>query len=98
MQIEKMVVISTAHIDEETAKMLNEGAEDYPPFCDLEWSPAFARDHGWLFHVASVERVVETNPPQCLRNVFAFARALGCEWVMLDCDGDRVDGLPSWEW
>ncbi len=98
MQIEKMIVISTGHLTEKVAEILDEAAMDAPPYCELEWAPAFTRDHGWLFHVPKLEDMLETDPPECLRNIFAFARAAGCDWVMLDSDGERVEGMPWHEW
>jgi hypothetical protein len=27
-----------------------------------------------------------------------YARALGCDYVLVDADGDEVDDLPTWQW
>lgn len=102
MLIEKMLVLSTGHITEETANILNEAAEDYPPFCDLEWRPTFARDESWVFYVRplasnGVPDEAEDTPPE-LSRIYALAREQGCEWVMLDCDGERLEALPWHEW
>lgn len=30
--------------------------------------------------------------------LMAYARRLGCKWVMLDCDADQLPGLPTFDW
>lgn len=102
VEIEKMLVLSTGHITEETAKRLNEEAEELPPFCNIEWGPAFAREEGWLFYVPKMAENGEPDDPEGtpddLARVFMFAREHGCDWVMLDCDGPQVELLPHHEW
>lgn len=102
IEIEKMLVLSTGHLTKVTAALLNDAAEEDPPFCTLEWGPAFARDEGWLFYVPPITENGEPDDPEGapedLTRVFMLAREHGCMWVMLDCDGPQVEGLPYQTW
>lgn len=102
LEIEHMLILSTGHVTGETANILNEEAEEAPPFCNIEWGPAFHRDDGWLFRVPPIAENGEPDDPDGipadLARVFMFAREQGCLWVMLDCDGPQIEELPYTAW
>lgn len=102
IEIESMLVLSTGHLLKNTAATLNEEAEELPPFCNIEWGPAFHREEGWLFHVpprtADGFLDMPLDAPVDLRRVLAFAQEHGCAWVLFDCDGAQIEGLPFKEW
>lgn len=102
LEIEKMLVLSTGHLTESTADILNDAAHDEPPFCELEWGPSFARDEGWLFRVRPLAENgapdESEGTPLDLSRVFMFAREHGCAWVMFDCDGPQIEELPWAAW
>lgn len=108
LEIEKMLVLSTGHVSEETANRLPRGhadmaGDDFNESDDIpEWGPAFARAEGWLFRVPRMADNGEPDDlpgtPEDLARVFMFARENGCDWVMLDCDGPQVNTLPFHEW
>lgn len=84
LEIATVLVISTAHITRATALKLEE----------FEIEAAFTRSDGWVLHVGDKA----TDAPADLEAALAFARAQGCTWLMLDCDGPLVVGLESWSW
>ena len=105
VSIEKMLVVSTSHLREATANLLNSEAEEAPPFCNIMeegWGPAFVRDAGWIFYVSPLAENGEPDEPENLppelSKLFMFARENGCEWVMLDSDGPELDELEAFVW
>ncbi len=100
LEIEKMLILSTRHLRESTAKTLPQSEQDEPSSIEAaHWWPQFTREEGWLFYVPPVahEDTRYVDAPEELRAIVALARAHGCAWVMLDRDGPQVD-LPGWEW
>lgn len=81
-EIVTMMVLSTAHVSATTAKLLD----------DLTLESAFRRDDGWIFYVGNGP----TDAPVDLEAVLAYARRLGCVWVMLDSDGPIMSDLPNY--
>lgn len=103
LEIEKMLVISTAHVSPLTAGCLPKGPEDMTKSEEArmpEWWPIFAREEGWLFYVPSKD----ADDPRYQQAPFELIQAIrlaedqGCSWLMLDRDGSRVDQLRTWEW
>lgn len=97
MEITMMLVLGTGHITETTAEMLNEALRDD---ADFPVSLYGKGKYGWFLNVLNDLSEVEEHrwmTPD-LFQVLTFARAQGCDWVMLDRDGDIIDELPSYEW
>ena len=93
MEIRKTLVLSTAHITYETNRMLREtDAEEWP----CVGGPYSA--YGWFVY-AHEENLGEGKDriPDELFAVMQFARAKGCDNVLLDEDAETVDELPTWE-
>jgi hypothetical protein len=36
--------------------------------------------------------------PAEVLTLWRYARSLGCDYVLLDRDAERIDGLPTWDW
>jgi hypothetical protein len=36
--------------------------------------------------------------PDVVLAIQRYARTRGCDYVLFDADGDRVDDLPGWDW
>lgn len=108
LPIEKILVLSTSHITKEVATELdrlvaaitNLGESVAMALHDTDWIPSWTRVEGWMFHVpkadANDSRYV--NAPYCLQACVNMAREAGCDWLMLDRDGEVVPDLPTWEW
>jgi hypothetical protein len=87
MLIEKMLVLSTGHLQHDTCTQWLDTA----PFA------AFTKaDYGWFVFVP--EDLEEEVVPEELLACFVLARAQGCEWLMFDRDADTLDTLPVFAW
>lgn len=95
MEIEKMLVLSTAHVSESTADLINR-------IKGLSWGPAFESTYGWIFHVSPLAESGETDdppgtPPE-IRAALHLARLHRCKWLLFDSDGPVVEELQTYEW
>jgi hypothetical protein len=96
-----MLVVSTSHVSEETAKMINRlrSTSWSSRSNDITWAPTFSRDEGWMWYVGEENPVVlDMGWPDEFAALFSLAMKHGCNWLMLDRDGDVVDDLPTFEW
>lgn len=63
---------------------------------------AYADTYGaWVWVPQHVEEHISDNNgeiPQCVIDVWRFARALGCDWVRLDSDAAWCAELPTYDW
>lgn len=89
--ISNMITISTAHITEETAILLNDDRTVG------KWGVvAYAKSvYGWFIPLVFEEL---TNVPSDLLDCIGYARDHNCSWLFLDQDGDIVDDLPIYDW
>jgi len=93
--IQKILVISTAHIKEETSDWLKEEIEDgQTGLVAYEKS-----DYGYLILIQDdiAENGVSGVPEDLLR-LYRFAHSVGVEWIMLDCDAPEICEVPVYEW
>ena len=84
-----MLDISTAHISQETSKILAENSPD-------NYILSIPFEYGWI--VYANELFEGDKKPEDLRTVIKYAQRKGCEWIKLDSDGDLVPELPEYEW
>jgi len=87
--IEPMLVISTAHVKQPDAEWLDQMA-----YCDGGPVVYAKGEYGWLIPTT----LSDADYPEAVRAGLAYARTLGCDWLMYDRDADTVDALPSFEW
>jgi hypothetical protein len=40
----------------------------------------------------------EPETPDDLKAIFKFAKDRDCGWVKLDCDAEKYDELPTYNW
>lgn len=94
MEITRMLTISTAHVSKETAAKL-----DYEDGFAWECCLAIYRkeDCGWLIFVDAAN-LSSKSIPEDLKACLALARAKNCEWLCLDCDGEALGILPTYDW
>lgn len=90
MEIDKIITLSTAHITKETYNLL----ENHPS----EVCTALYRKnrYGWFIYVP--DELDNISVPKDLNKLFEFARRHDCVWLCLDCDGNKVDFLPVYDW
>lgn len=87
--IEKMLVLSTAHLTPETCN-------DWLPF-SVGSHPVWEKgDYGWFVYVSEEPGDIPTDLEGCIH----YARYIGVEWIMFDRDADELDPrlLPVFEW
>ena len=83
--IEKMLVLSTAHITPDTCNGYLRGRD----------APCYPKgDYGYFVYV---EDDVPDDLPDDLRACYAFASEHQCDWIMFDCDASPVDGLACYD-
>jgi len=84
-EIHKILVLSTAHITEETSEWLIE--EGYTN-----------DEYGFWLYCKSDSMLKSPEVPSELKKVLIFAASKDCAYVKLDRDGDTVSGLNTFDW
>jgi hypothetical protein len=91
-EINKELVVSTAHLKQETAKAMD----------DVDSAISWTRDnveYGYLVYVPNEGYADEDEDfPEEMRAVVKLARSLGCKWIRYDCDGPELDGFAKFDW
>lgn len=90
--VETMLVISTAHITQETAKRLDDGV--------VEGLILFPKgDYGWMIWVGNTHTDGEIkNAPDELDGLLKHCSALGVGWLCLDRDGVEHPDFCTFDW
>lgn len=89
----RFVVISTGHVTAATARLLDETPSPQWP-CVGGCYGTF----GWFLCVHEQNGLGADAIPEDLFAAMTWARGEGFDYLLLDCDGDLVDGLPSYAW
>jgi hypothetical protein len=90
-RIIKMLDATTGHLPEQICQDLN----------GYDGVIATDREYGWLLWVPEdpAEHAEGYGDiPAEVVTLQVFARGLGCDYVLLDADAARVEGLPHWDW
>ncbi|MCP3732152.1 hypothetical protein M9978_17150 [Sphingomonas sp. MG17] len=93
MEFGRYVVLSTAHIRCSTAEELTRWAALAP---DLQPAAVSLTPYGWF--VATRTGAESAALPAELRAILAFGGTHDCDYVLLDCDGDKVAELAVFPW
>lgn len=91
LEMRQMAVLSTAHVSEATARMLDRrvGTKD-----GLNGG---ITQYGYVLSVPD-SAMRDTNLPEDLLAVFALAKAQGADYLYLDRDGDTHPDLQVFDW
>lgn len=81
-----MPVISTAHLTDATRERM----------C-RDFGCVFSRDEGWLLHVPAADAEPLDTLPADVAALHDWCRARSVVYVMLDCDADAVDDMPTYD-
>lgn len=100
LETPRMLVLSTAHITEETSECLDNSAISSEQRVPLHFAKG---EYGFLipiipFEPGDVEDRERWEAYPDLAAIRAVAEAAGCSWIMLDRDADTVDGLSTYDW
>ena len=91
MEISKMLTVSTAHITKTTAELLDDGVRDLIVYPKAEY--------GWFILIPSSDVIDSLHIVMSdLMRLLKLAKDLGCEWLCLDCDGEVLDYMTTYEW
>jgi hypothetical protein len=96
LEINKELVISTAHVRESTFAALCSGNPKYTPYISFD-----RYDYGVRIYIELTEMLepeVSGHIPLELFKVMQLAHDKDCKWLVLDQDGDVVPWLNTWEW
>lgn len=101
----KILDLSTAHIRYYTSLAL--GSKDQGNTCSL---PLVVHEYpyGWNIytgcfcfkdgHVCFAGSNISAGLPKDLEGCIRLALEHGCQWLQLDMDGPKTEGLPSYDW
>jgi hypothetical protein len=95
MEIGRHLVLSTAHIRCATAQLLNCWASLPLAQQPLAVAPTSC---GWFLSTCADQTPCGTLWPAEIPPVLAYARAQGCSYILLDCDGPEDPALPRFAW
>lgn len=84
LEIARMLVLTTVHLTRETANLMS----------SLPTAAFDKQDYGWFVYVTEETDQLPTDLEACIH----YARSRSCEWLMFDCDGPTIDGLPVFDW
>ena len=88
-EIANMLILSTAHLSETTARDMTPGEH----YCIME------RDEGFLLYVPDAEQSIHNDPPPLeVSKALAYARNRACAYVMFDNAVETIDDLPVFDW
>lgn len=109
MELGTIATVTTAHMTEEVAKVLNSRFQDGESIDDsahwindLQWA---GFEYGWLLSIAS-DRFDERKPefaeneqiPKCILEIAIFAKKRGARWICFDSDGPEAEGVTTYDW
>ncbi|MEK3955921.1 MULTISPECIES: DUF5983 family protein [unclassified Psychrobacillus] len=93
LEISSMLTISTAHISEETAKLIESNA--------IQGLIHYQKnEYGWFIYTGVEEDEVELKEdlPEDLKSVMDVAIRHNCIWLCLDRDAELAKDLPIYHW
>ncbi|HPG02672.1 MAG TPA: hypothetical protein P5256_00225 [Beijerinckiaceae bacterium] len=94
--IEKMLVISTAHLTHNSVKELDADIADRPDERSvLKWDAIIYphATYGYLIHLSP-----DTPATGPLAKIDELARSIDCPWVLIDRDADQHPHLEAFDW
>lgn len=96
IEISKVLVTSTAHIDKNTALLLTKWATH-----EKNKSPFLVKSvtYGFYIDIESVdERELDNISSECLKNLIRFTNAMNCDVLCLDSDATPLSFFPTYDW
>lgn len=94
-EISKVLTLSTAHITEKTAELLDkEPDSNYLGLCVYPKS-----EYGYYIEIGEyLDQSLKNHIPEDLFIVLAFANSMDCSILCLDCDAVECPFLPTYDW
>lgn len=91
--IAKLITISSGHISEKTAKLLN----DEPTKHNMDLAVYPKAQFGWFIYIGALDTNAYDHLPEDLKACALFTREHDCEWLCLDSDGEEMKELPMYQ-
>jgi hypothetical protein len=95
LEINRELVVSTAHVSKQTMDWLLGGSPDGYETFDLPGGDSV--EYGALVWTGGSASDPDSLPPD-LSRLIALAREHDCKWLRLDCDGLTVEGFQKFDW
>ena len=98
IEINKEMVLSTCHVQESTLNGCF--ASDFLNGHNFSTDENNVRIHVeiCLTHNRYCGEGQEIELPEELENLLKIVKSHGCKWLVLDCDGNVVEGLQTFDW
>lgn len=93
LEVRRVVVVSTAHLTEASARLLETLPVRQWPCAGGPYS-----DFGWFLYAHEENGVGKELIPDDIFAVMTWARKEGFDYLLVDRDGDEVKGLPVHAW
>ena len=86
-----MLTVSTAHITKTTAEILDDNVRDLVIYKKA--------DYGWFIFVPEPDVIdsLRIVLPDVMR-LLQLTKDAGCDWLCLDCDGEILKYIPTYNW
>lgn len=98
LDIQKVLTLSTAHIKESTANRLDRDPDDN----NLGLCVYQKADYGYFIYLDAItpELMAQYSEsiPRDLYDCIGLALSVGCNILCLDCDGEELPFLPTYDW
>lgn len=94
MNISKCLTISTSHISWNTSNKLRTD----PMAFAIGLSVYEKGEYGWWIYIGDNINALPSDLPNDLMECIRLAMSNDCEWLCLDCDGEEIHSLQTFEW
>ena len=95
----KICSVSTAHITEEDNERLERASRRQGAHGLII---SYEKDNGFFVFIDQDEAMLAAlryhNYSEAFVRLYYMAQAQGCEWMLLDGDGQIMPGLPTYDW
>ncbi|MBX9827962.1 MAG: hypothetical protein K2Y27_23575 [Xanthobacteraceae bacterium] len=92
--IRRFIVVSTAHLTEQTARYLDKTPASAWPCAGGPYG-----EYGWFVYAHDENSGAGPGViPDDLFGVMTWGRQQGLDYILFDCDGSLIADLPSYDW
>lgn len=97
LETPKMLVLSTAHIRQETDTNFRLMTDDVPSIFYPKVFQNEGVEYGWFIPLIEGDEWSHTVSDDLVA-IRKLAEEQGCTWIMLDRDGETTEELPTYDW
>lgn len=89
LEIESMLTVCTSHITVDDMQQLTDPESS---------STIYVLDYEYGCMIRVPTKVNRKIFSVAFQNLIKFVRQHKCKWLRLDCDGDTIEGLQTFDW